>query len=322
MKSSPESIVTPKRTGLVGSGLALVSWAMDKLFPNLPNIVPLAVLGLGVVLIVFAFIRAIMDRKKDTEQSGAQLQFDRIRALATDRLHCITGRIKYAEDAKNGRKDPSVWYEKLSKKKTQGVRFEALKDADTELLTLKQKTAYQRCLGQLEELEQFINSVIENPSGYNPGATTPYLHRASIAKDALENLISELGGSVTPIAAPNHETEVEEDTPLGEAMAYMVTGRWGLAIKEVLREAFEAKPPDPFESFRRAAHRQKVRCWGRLDPDKLVRKIPTDHWSEHQVDAKALLMNDFARTWGHDGESYVDLMVNRAEIEREFPDDG
>jgi hypothetical protein len=55
----------PVRTGFIGAGFTLVSWAIDRLWPNLPNAVPLALLFIGVVMIATSVIRALLEKGED-----------------------------------------------------------------------------------------------------------------------------------------------------------------------------------------------------------------------------------------------------------------
>jgi hypothetical protein len=102
---------------------------------------------------------------------------------------------------------------------------------------------------------------------------------------------------------------VERDTPLGEALAFIAYRRWGRDYSQTAADALN--------EFRQRAYDDKISVWGRFDSADVWRKIPAEHWSDHSVDAGALL-NGYARTWGHDCTRYGFLMVSRAEIEREW----
>lgn len=110
---------------------------------------------------------------------------------------------------------------------------------------------------------------------------------------------------------------VAMDTPLGEAMAFIACREWGRNFDDALASMFHGGP-DAFTELRQSAYDGKLTVWGRYNRSDIYRKIPAEHWSAHRIDGNALLLNGFARTTGNDMVSYIDLMVSRAEIEREF----
>ncbi|HXS48529.1 MAG TPA: hypothetical protein VN713_00215 [Sphingomicrobium sp.] len=108
---------------------------------------------------------------------------------------------------------------------------------------------------------------------------------------------------------------VQRDTSLGEGLAYLATGQWGQDMDAALVEMFNTTTPNYVGDVHQRAFDGKLTVWGRFNRSDIYRPIPVAHWSNHSLDGNALMLNGFARTWGHDGESYIDLMVSRSQIE-------
>jgi hypothetical protein len=108
---------------------------------------------------------------------------------------------------------------------------------------------------------------------------------------------------------------IERDTPLGEAFGYMALREWGHDTDRALMELCEQRAPNIFSQFRQRAFDGEITVWGRRHRHDIYVPIEPRYWHTHQIDGGALL-NGLTRTWGQDGESYIDLMVSRAQIER------
>ena len=120
-----------------------------------------------------------------------------------------------------------------------------------------------------------------------------------------------------PPEAPIAEREggaVKRDKPLGEALAYLACGEWGHDIDYAIVDMFQEGSRDLFGEFRQRAFDDKITVWGRHNRQDVYRIIPAEYWSNHQIDGKALL-NGFVRTWGNDGNGFIDLMLSKVEVE-------
>lgn len=74
------SRVSPQLVTLVGGGSTFVAWAVDRLFPHLPNIVPLAILFVGVVMAGFGAVRWAQGAR-DKDEPGPREKADRLHNL-------------------------------------------------------------------------------------------------------------------------------------------------------------------------------------------------------------------------------------------------
>jgi hypothetical protein len=119
----------------------------------------------------------------------------------------------------------------------------------------------------------------------------------------------------------SNEKTVRRDTPLGEALAFIAYRRWGQEYAQTVVDMFEKGGKNVLSDFQQKAYDKELTVWGKLNGHGVYRSVPPEHWSDHYVDPGALL-NGYARSWGHDTTSYSYLMVSRAEIEWEWPNEG
>ena len=117
------------------------------------------------------------------------------------------------------------------------------------------------------------------------------------------------------------KSKPERDVALSEALAFIANGAWGGEFSLSISAKFQQAAVNPLRDFRQRAFESKIAVWGHLNPSDIYREIPAEHWSDHEIDPGALL-NRYARTWGHDKTNYGHLMVNRAQIEKEWPNEG
>jgi hypothetical protein len=91
-----------KLTGGGGFGLALVSWAIDRLMPNAPDWIPLCALGLGVCLMAYSALSLVLgESENDAPIEGSEAW--RKNRLAAKREHAAGDRERKRELIKIGR---------------------------------------------------------------------------------------------------------------------------------------------------------------------------------------------------------------------------
>lgn len=115
---------------------------------------------------------------------------------------------------------------------------------------------------------------------------------------------------------PHFRRSPKHETPVGEALAFLGSGKWGRSLDQALQDVFEPGTPNVFNWLRQAASQGRITVWGRHDRNDIYREIEPKYWLTHQLDGQALVTNGFARTWGDDGDSYIDLVVSKAEMRR------
>lgn len=111
------------------------------------------------------------------------------------------------------------------------------------------------------------------------------------------------------------------DASLGDAFAYWCIGTWGEKLFDVV--ASGRGRGDPTEQFRQLAFDGKLAVWGRLSRSDIYVPIPTEYWRHHSADFLSAMRPDGIESQGHgnssDGERYYELMVCRAQVEKEQP---
>lgn len=114
---------------------------------------------------------------------------------------------------------------------------------------------------------------------------------------------------------------VERDTPLPEALGYIVTGTWGQRFFDVVA-AGEGDAAEGPLSVRQVAHDGRIRIWGKKSEGGIHVLIPPDYWVDHGIEWFELLRGKSkteSKSYGAASAVYTDLMVSRAEIMQEWP---
>ena len=111
------------------------------------------------------------------------------------------------------------------------------------------------------------------------------------------------------------------DISLGDAFAYWCIGTWGEKLFDVV--ASGRGRGDLIEKFRQLAFDGKLAVWGRVSRPDIHVPIPTEYWRNHGVDFLSAMRPDGTESQGQesssDGERYYELMVCRAQVEKERP---
>ncbi|MEH6702405.1 hypothetical protein [Parasphingorhabdus sp.] len=116
--------------------------------------------------------------------------------------------------------------------------------------------------------------------------------------------------------------ESKRDKSLDEAITYILVGRWG---GNVARASMDGKleGSSVIQRIRQAAVDGRVRIWGKQNPNSAIHKeIEAVFWETHQPEFLEFLRGRSrteAAELGASNERYYDLMISRAEIERELP---
>lgn len=117
------------------------------------------------------------------------------------------------------------------------------------------------------------------------------------------------------------------NAPLTEGLAYIYTGEWGGKILDLLASATlqdgdHTVLEGVYRDFEQGAFDGRFGVWGKQENSDLLQPIPKEHWAEYRLDALHT-GHDVARSENrkHDNDPgiWLDLMVCKAEFEREWP---
>jgi hypothetical protein len=152
-------------------------------------------------------------------------------------------------------------------------------------------------------------------------ADRPVLEVQAPSYDCAQPVKSEFEDEWDYITAKERGEHIKRDKPLNEALAYAARGQWDANYFDVV-SAGEDREAEQLRRFQQAAYDGKLRVWGKRQAHAdLYEEIPRNHWRENRVEWFDLLRGK-PRTEprGQAGEpAFYDLMVSRAEIERELP---
>lgn len=113
---------------------------------------------------------------------------------------------------------------------------------------------------------------------------------------------------------------VRRDVGLAEALAYAMTGRWGVSFLDALSE--DLSNAAPVSQARQLAFDGIITIWGRRTARGVYEEIPRDYWSSYQPEWFSLMRGEphTERTsLGVDETRFTDLMASKVEFEREWP---
>ena len=142
--------------------------------------------------------------------------------------------------------------------------------------------------------------------------------------DQQERTWQRLGAILSPDKIQRVRAGKYRDASLADALGWIVYGEWGKPWRGTpVGAAFAAglgigdNPYDLMAEVGRRAGEGKLTIWGKLPREGVWKTIPASHWQDHQL----TLADTFGSiTTGENG--YRDLMLNRAEIEGEWPHEG
>jgi hypothetical protein len=121
----------------------------------------------------------------------------------------------------------------------------------------------------------------------------------------------------TPL--PLKAEAASRDRSLKEAMAFATTKKWGERLWEMGEGAISTTGKE-LEKFHQLARDGKLRVWGKLDPWGVHNPIPAEYWSNHRVNFLSLFRSEAdIENDSTPPPHYRDLMVSRADFEREWP---
>ena len=113
---------------------------------------------------------------------------------------------------------------------------------------------------------------------------------------------------------------VERDTLLGDAVAYMVTGKFDRNAAWENEVGAISGMGAALEEFHQAARDGKLHVWGMPKMWGVHDPIPADYWSSHSVNFMALFREQAdVETDGSPEPHYHDIRVSRAEFEKLRP---
>lgn len=110
------------------------------------------------------------------------------------------------------------------------------------------------------------------------------------------------------------------DTSLSEALGYAAFGEWGKTYSEAMAAGL-ASSNGPLDRFRQLASEGALTTWGKRDGNSVFSKVSPSHWRDHRLNLFEL-MKGTARSESLSSEAVspiVDIMVNKAEFERQWP---
>jgi hypothetical protein len=116
------------------------------------------------------------------------------------------------------------------------------------------------------------------------------------------------------------------DTRIAAALGYALNGDWETPVgSSVLLVGSMSALDNAIETFRQAAESGKLRTWGRTAEGGLIQVIDRNFWSDNTLDRSSIFgfFGGLAKTVplddGAADESFCDIRVNRAEVERIWP---
>lgn len=107
------------------------------------------------------------------------------------------------------------------------------------------------------------------------------------------------------------------DTTLPDAFAWAHFGRWDKSYTDALL-AGGTSHGDLAEQFRQKASEGLLTVWGKHNASGLFEQIPPEHWRDHHL----RLSDMVSPTLEGGAEPYREIMLNRREVEKEWPHEG
>jgi hypothetical protein len=112
----------------------------------------------------------------------------------------------------------------------------------------------------------------------------------------------------------------ERDTTLSEALGYAIMGEWGRSYQEaILQGGGYSGTGETIARFLAAAREGRVRVWAKRSEAGVFEQVPAAHWQDRRLSLTDIMGGgDLVG----DAAPFRQFMVNRAEIEREWPHEG
>lgn len=134
-----------------------------------------------------------------------------------------------------------------------------------------------------------------------------------------------LNAQVKPVATLKMEVirapiDIERDTALADALAYVVTGRFERKSLFENEAGAISQLGDALKKFEQHARDGKLHVWGKLEDWSVFDPIPPEYWSTHNVEFLDLLRGEAnIERDGSPDPHYRDIRVSRAEFGRVWP---
>lgn len=121
-------------------------------------------------------------------------------------------------------------------------------------------------------------------------------------------------------AVAGSPTIPDRDVSLGDAIAYVVIGKFDRTAVWEDEGGAISRMGDALKQFEQAARDGKVRAWGKLENWSVYDPIPADYWSNHSVHFLDLFRDQADVEHGFSPPPhYKDLQVSRTEFEKVWP---
>lgn len=148
----------------------------------------------------------------------------------------------------------------------------------------------------------------------------PLLDQSVMRRD-LKPVLDYYEEAVAGVAEPKEPIKVRRDTPLREALMFLVTGSWGLDPWSDGDGSLSGLG-DALVEFRQLARDGTFSVWGLESRHGVWGPVAKEYWADHRVDSLDVLREDRetptkADNLRSNAPLYVDLMVCRAEFEHE-----
>jgi len=356
-KDDTRSTQTVAVSGTTGAGLVLLSVALPELLEDAPEWVAYAVFGLGLAFLLIALAAYLWGdriaakfakrrmRRADLpieitprevtfdeawdEEANDRIPFIRLRDIARDNgldlmrgsdparaanlAYRIEGALRQA--AVDGKLN--VWGRKYR---------DTGKGSNEPLVPIPAShfQDYEFRHGNLHyetDNEQSRTSTIKLAGqGFEglPGVTYYDLQLSlSGARDVIRQVAKECGKK--PIVQP--EKRVDRNVTLAEALGWAVYGEWGRPFQVPgisLHLGIGTDPKKILARFTRLAREGKLTIWGKRDDPGYFEKIPKSHWKDNRL----TIADIFGSIVASGDDPYRELMLNRADVQKEWPHEG
>lgn len=113
----------------------------------------------------------------------------------------------------------------------------------------------------------------------------------------------------------------DDDEELRDGLAYIMNGSWEFPLWEG-GESTIGELSKVVQGIRKQASRGRIHIWGQLTRHQVHQSVPTDFWINGDIDFLGLMDGDLPAQTSADGvqpQRWINLRINRAEFEREWP---
>jgi hypothetical protein len=158
-----------------------------------------------------------------------------------------------------------------------------------------------------------------------PAATqpqkSPYRYNLAALGKGLERVNAQLERQSNPMGLARYVIgPPKRDVSLAEALAYAEFKEWGRSFFDAASSANNGAD-EQLKKFHQLAYDGQLSVWGQREYSDLYQPIDPDHWSTHRIEWFELLRGKpktepMAK---QQRDPYFNIMVSRAEFEREWP---